>query len=58
VSWYQTLSLLVALYCSWNLLPPLYAMFNGMPFKISFLERLFFTALFMNLGLAFLGTPW
>jgi len=58
MSWYQTLSLLAALYFSWQLLVPLYRLMNGQQLQISLLERLFFTALFMNLALAFLGEPW
>jgi hypothetical protein len=58
MSWYQAISLLAALYFSWNLLPPAFALFNGHQYSVSWLERLFFTALFMNLALAFLGEPW
>lgn len=58
MTWYQTFSLLAALYFSWQLLVPLYRMVNGQGFTISLVERLFFTGLFMNLALAFLGEPW
>ncbi len=58
MSWYQALSLLAALYFSWNLLPPAFALLNGKQYTVSLLERLFFTALFMNLALAFMGRPW
>ncbi len=58
MNWYQAISLLVAMYFSWNLLPPAFALLNGKPYSVSLLERLFFTALFMNLALAFLGEPW
>ncbi len=59
MSWYQAISLLAALYFSWNLVLPMYALFNGQKMTISLVERLFFfTALFMNLALAFLGEPW
>jgi hypothetical protein len=58
MNWYQAISLLAALYFSWNLLLPLYNLMNGQRMSISLLERLFFTALFMNLALAFLGEPW
>ena len=58
MNWYQTLSLLVALFFSWQLLVPLYNMIHGQKFAIGMVDRVFFTLIFMNLALAFIGPPW
>lgn len=58
MSWYQTISVLLCVYCIWGLGPAVYNFVHAQRFTISLAERVFYTALFVNLILAFAGTPW
>ena len=58
MSWYQLISLTIALWAVWDLLPIAYGIMHKQSFTIGWIFRLVFTAILVNLALAFLGKPW